>query len=451
MTNYFLKRILWFIPTLIGISIVIFLISVKAPGNPIDQIISNQINNSKSVISKELIDAKVKALSTQFNMYKAVFYFSITNQTQSDTLYKIANKSWRNNLSDLAFQCGDWKSVNTYFEVLKSLEISAYASKERDVTQLIYSLKQQNKLAEIKREIELFQLNHQDTTLLKELNESIINLDQTSNQMNRYIPKFIFYGFNNQYHIWASSFIKGNFGISYVDRQSVATKIFEALKWTLVISLISIIISYLISIPLGIYLAKIDGSRWDKLISSFLFSIHSIPSFWLASLLILFFANAEYFNWFSSFGVGQYDAHLTIIEKITTSISHFTLPLICWTYASVAYISEQTKRSMLLYLKTDYVLTARAKGLSERKIYWKHAFKNASFPLITQVANLFPSLLAGSFVIEYIFAIPGIWQTFNHFNSIQRLSYFIWYFDAFICFGYGWYFNSRFTLPSIRS
>ena len=421
MTNYFLKRILWFIPTLIGISIVIFLISIKAPGNPIDQIIDRQEKNSKSVISKQLIEAKLKTLSAQFHLDKPLFYFSISNQTQSDTLYRILDKITRENLSAIAYECANWESVNQYYKNLKLLETANASIHSIEISQFAHSLKQKNSIHVIQKELELFQSKYPEIPLTNNLSKSIESLSANYPAFKHYLPKINFYGLNNQYHIWISNFLKGNFGISYIDRQEVSTKIIAALKWTLAISCLSILISYLIAIPLGVYLAKINGSKLDHFISSLLFSIHSIPSFWLATLLILFFANEEYFHWFSSYGVGDYDKDQSIFSQLTTLLYHFTLPLICWTYASLAYITEQIKRSMLLHLQSDYIITARAKGLSERKILWKHAFKNASFPLITQIANLFPALLAGSFVIEYIFAIPGIGKLL--ITSIQYRDY----------------------------
>jgi len=242
----------------------------------------------------------------------------------------------------------------------------------------------------------------------KILEYRILKLNSNSNILARYIPQFIWYGSENQYSYWMTDFSSGDFGTSYRDRKPVGLKVGTALKWTLIISLISILLSYSIGIPLGVYSAKNHNSPVERVISTTLFSIHSIPSFWLASLLIIFLASYEYLPIFPSYGLGLFDHHESPFSEFVDLAYHLVLPVICWSYSGIAYISEQTKRSVLNELSSDYIRTARAKGLGEKQIYWKHALKNASFPLITQFGNLFPALISGSFVIEYIFAIPGM-------------------------------------------
>jgi peptide/nickel transport system permease protein len=392
----------------------VFFISINTPGDPVEMILEERSHDLNNSTSRENMDLKVKKIRALFNLNLPTFYFKITDQTQSDTLYKIEDQRLQTHLSKIAFECGSWELVNDYYSSVKKLRTAAYFVDDRSKNQslhLLEVLQLKTTSEDLLNELATFKLNSQNNELsdaFYQLERNIIALNKLHNTTARYLPKFIWFGAENQYHYWISDFFSGDFGTSYRDRKPVSNKIGAALKWTLLISLLSIALSYCIGIPLGIYSARNHNSLLERFISSGLFSIHAIPSFWLASLLIIFLASYEYFPIFPSYGLGLSTNDSATWSQFLTVAHHLVLPVICWSYSSIAYISEQTKRSVLNELSADYIRTARAKGLGEKQIYWKHAFKNAAFPLITQIGNLFPALISGSFVIEYIFAIPGI-------------------------------------------
>jgi peptide/nickel transport system permease protein len=236
------------------------------------------------------------------------------------------------------------------------------------------------------------------------------DLLQTQTQFLRlYLPSFKWYGLDNQYHHWAIGCLRGNLGISYVDGQPVTDKIKAALNWTLLINVFSIFLAYLFAIPLGIYAARKKDKWQDRVIGFFLFALFALPSFWVAIMLLVLFTTPELgMQFFTVTGISDLAEGATFGERLAANIRHLILPVICLTYGSLAYIARQMRGAMLQTLDQDFIRTARAKGMSERKVIWRHAFRNALFPMITLFGAIFPSMLAGSILVESVFNIPGM-------------------------------------------
>lgn len=212
--------------------------------------------------------------------------------------------------------------------------------------------------------------------------------------------------------------MRGDFGTSYADGKKVSDRVNFALYWTVIMNLIAIFLSYTISIPLGVNSArwKMKGKKViDNINTTLLFVLYSLPNFWIGTLLLVFFTTAEYAEWMDLFpSSGAQDSSfrnnpdIGVGAKLLDIAHHLFLPVFCITYGSLAYLSRQMRGSMLGVVRQDYIRTARAKGLSERKVIWKHAFRNSLFPIITLFSSVFPRTLSGSIAIEMIFAIPGM-------------------------------------------
>jgi peptide/nickel transport system permease protein len=248
-------------------------------------------------------------------------------------------------------------------------------------------------------------------------------LSNEATQWKLYVPKFVWYGTQNQYHHWLARFLQFDLGLSYLDNRPIATKLSEALTWTLVISFCSILLTYLVSIPIGIYSAYRRNTLGDRISTTTLFILYSLPSFWIAILLLMFFSNPDYFNWFPAGGVQDILAtdDCPLSYRILDWVSHLVLPVLVSTYASFAFISRQMRVGMLDALGQDYVRTARAKGLDERTVVWKHALRNSLIPIITLFASVFPALVGGSVIIETIFSIPGM--GYESYKAIMTRDY----------------------------
>ncbi len=232
-----------------------------------------------------------------------------------------------------------------------------------------------------------------------------------------YIPKIVWYGYHNQYHQWlfgganSKGIIRGDFGISYIKKEPVISIIKDKLIWSVFFSVVSILLAYVISIPIGIKLAEKPDSRSSKITQVTMFLLYSMPSFFVGVLLLMLFANPDVLSIFPPSGIKPiegYDDHASLLSKFVDSFPYMILPLICYTYSSLAFISKLTTTSINEQLSLDYIKTARAKGLNENNIIWKHALKNSALPLITVFSSVFPSIIGGSVIIESIFTIPGM-------------------------------------------
>jgi peptide/nickel transport system permease protein len=226
-----------------------------------------------------------------------------------------------------------------------------------------------------------------------------------------FVPTLNWHGPENQYHIWLVKILGGDFGTSVRDGKLVSIKIMEAIRWTLLINITALFLAFAISIPIGVAMAKWENTLFDKLSNGLLFMFFAIPSFWLATILVVFFTTSEYGAWtdiFPTAGLGNYESASNSWERFIIISSHLALPIFCLMIGSLAYLSRQMRQGILNEIKKDYILVARARGQSEKEIYWKHAFRNALFPIITIFAAAFPASISGSVIIEVIFNIPGM-------------------------------------------
>jgi peptide/nickel transport system permease protein len=178
---------------------------------------------------------------------------------------------------------------------------------------------------------------------------------------------------------------------------------------TLFLIIITIIITYVIAIPIGIVSAVRKDSLFDKGSSLILFILYSLPSFWVGLLLLKYLSNAEFLNLFPLGGISSdWLVNPTFFQWLTDRMWHLILPIITLTYGSFAFLSRYSRANMLEVINQQYITTAKAKGLSEKRVVCVHAFRNSLIPLITLMATLLPALLGGSVIVEKIFTIPGL-------------------------------------------
>ncbi len=213
-----------------------------------------------------------------------------------------------------------------------------------------------------------------------------------------------------QFATYWGNLLRFDFGNSLVHKVPVMTLVFERLKYSLTLALSSLVLAYLISVPLGITSAKIHGSRTERGISFVLFALYSLPSFYVATLAVRYLAEGQP----GSLGIIPPDRFesleawsLPSWEWVKDIAWHVLAPIFCMTYASFAALSRYAKTGVLHVIRSDYVRTARAKGVGEFAVTVKHAARNGIIPIITLLGTTLPVIVGGSFVIEWIFSIPG--------------------------------------------
>ncbi len=203
-----------------------------------------------------------------------------------------------------------------------------------------------------------------------------------------------------------------DFGESYFRSISVTDLVLEKMPVSISLGLWSTVIAYLVSIPLGIKKAMRDGSPFDTWTSAVIIVAYAIPGFLFAILLLVLFAGGSYWKIFPLRGLtsDNFD-DLTMIGKVLDYMWHITLPVVASTIASFATLTLLTKNSFLDEIKKQYVMTARAKGLSESKVLYGHVFRNAMLIVIAGFPAVFVSVFfGGSLIIETIFSLDGLGQ-----------------------------------------
>ncbi len=328
MRIYIAKRILFFVPALLFVVLLSFILLHYAPGDPVDRILSGQ-GIYDTDISPGNSNEKIKIeLQQKLGLHLPLFYFSIVSLVEKEKTESKNSPSWK-----------------------------------------------------------------------------------------KYIPVIEFHN-KNQFHRWlfgdditTKGILRGDFGISWMTNQPVSSIISSRIGWSLFFTISSVFFAYLISVPIGLKTAARPGSGLDKTFTLVFTILFSLPVFWVSNLLMLLFCNPDLLNIFPSSGVsptGGFPDGSTFAYKIIHSLPYMVLPTICYTYSSFAFLSRSIKTSVSEILKEDYIRTAYAKGLDEKTILRKHAFRNALLPMITIFSQVFPFAIGGSVILETIFTIPGM-------------------------------------------
>ncbi len=215
-----------------------------------------------------------------------------------------------------------------------------------------------------------------------------------------------------QYYIWVKKLLVLDLGVSFSpDSRPVSDKIIERLPITIFINALSMVLIIAIAIPIGVVSAVRQNSMFDKITGLLVFIGFAIPTFWLALLLMILFGVD--LGWLPISGLRSLNyEYLPPFKAFTDFLKHLILPVLLSAFGGLAGLSRYMRANMLEVIRQDYITTARAKGLSERSIIYKHALRNALLPVITILGLSVPGLIGGSVIFETIFAIPGMGQLF---------------------------------------
>ena len=426
MLQYILKRLLIFIPTLLIISLLTFIISINTPGDPVEQMISSS-GTEGSISAKYASERAYIEKRQQLGLDLPVFYFTVSTAAAPDTLHRIQKKQHRELASGLVKKHGNWPLIAEYYHSLKALEYKIYsiernpenASDLIDLKNLMYQLYDEQEGKEVKNLLKRITESgsHIEKGLLPLIDNAHKNFNKlisTKPSFARFVPAFHWHGFNNQYHRWffgnenSDGFIRGDFGISYQSKRPVSSEIKDAVGITLQLSLLAIFITYLVAIPLGLFAAADKGGWKDQVINTIVFLLYSLPVFWIGSLMIIFLGGGDWLDWFPPYGLGEIYEETSFWEALSIRFHHLVLPVICLIYPTIAYLTRQTRGGIVSALSQDYIRTARAKGVKEVKVVSYHAFRNALLPVITLFASVFPATIVGAVIVEIVFSIPGM-------------------------------------------
>lgn len=234
-----------------------------------------------------------------------------------------------------------------------------------------------------------------------------------------------FYGLDKPLHLqyfnWFKHLVTFDLGHSFSpDNRLVVDKIKERLPITIFINVLSLLLIGLVAIPLGVFSAVYQNSPFDRTTTVFVFVGFAIPTFWLALLAMILFG--IHLDWLPISGLKSINYEsFSSLDQVKDRAAHLVLPVLLSAFGGLAGLSRYARSNMLEVIRQDYITTARAKGLSESTVIYKHALRNALLPVVTILGLSVPGLIGGSVIFETIFAIPGMGQLF--YGSVMSRDY----------------------------
>jgi len=224
-----------------------------------------------------------------------------------------------------------------------------------------------------------------------------------------------------QYLLWVGRLATLDLGRSFSpDHRPVIDKIAERIPITIIINILSMLLIILVAIPIGVLSAVRQDSLFDRVTAVVVFVGFAVPTFWLALLLMILFG--VNLSWLPISGIRSLNyEYLPPLAAVLDLLKHLILPVLLSAFGGLAGLSRYMRSNMLEVIRQDYITTARAKGLSERVVIYKHALRNALLPVITILGLSVPGLIGGSVIFETIFAIPGMGQLF--YMSVMSRDY----------------------------
>ncbi|GEO07069.1 hypothetical protein AAE02nite_47330 [Adhaeribacter aerolatus] len=408
MLGYFLKRLLLILPTVWLIGSLVFLLSRIIPGRYSDikteaemsAVGGGSFKNNRKIYLRQLQESGED---------KPLFYFSVRNRAQPDTLKKVFPEQDQTLLQNLLNRHGNWPLVAAYYQSLTHLnaatEMSA-GSTPANWQENVQTLFQTADPAVISHV--LGELMVQTTTYkpkVAALQERFTQMQQHPKPIYLLTPRIRWHGSQNQYHLWLQGLLAGDLGKSIRFKEPVTRVIAEAIGNTMLLLAGSVALTFAVSIKLALALCRWRNGR--SAVLNILYALDSTPLFILAQLLFTYLAGPGYLGWFPVFGLGEEEPASNWLEWILNRLWHLLLPALCLLLTSLPYITTQLYQNLQQVLNQQFVITARAKGLSEESVLQQHAFRNSLLPLITLFTGSLPGIIAGALVIEYIFGIPG--------------------------------------------
>ncbi len=222
---------------------------------------------------------------------------------------------------------------------------------------------------------------------------------------------------DNQFHRWlfgdgqfTEGIVHGDFGKSYNTRQPVAKLLTGRMIWSVGLTLVAMALAFMISIPIALRAAQLRDKTFDRIIQSISLTLLSLPSFWIAILLLTLFANPNVLDWLPASGIGPLvpRPNRNFIQQFSDSLPYLILPTICYTLGTTAFLLRSIRDAASQELMSDYARTASAKGHDKRTILNRHVLRNLLPSLLTIAAFAFPAAISGAVLLEYIFGIPGM-------------------------------------------
>lgn len=415
MLFYVIKKVLLIVPTVILVMVLAFFLSKLTPGDAAESLMTIQGVLPQSSNANQVYETNYK----QLHLDKPNFYISLQPDFYPKNINAIIAPTKRKDVETLLYQKYAFVQIaqyqhdrdsyiNTLPEILNDTTISIDVKTKIDESRKLLFTTSMDDIEKIIRGISNVPIIASTDSFLV-LSTSFNQLK--SSKQTKYLPNIVWHGNNNQFHLWASGIFMGNWGVSIKDGRNVTDKIGPAIKWTMLLLVLNLIFTILIAIPTGVYSGYKKDGFFDGFSNVFWLMLYSMPVFWLASMLIIYFTSDTYGSWLHIFpppGSWVMAEDMGLAEMVGRFSGQLVLPIICLVANDIAYLSRLTRNNIIFQQMKGFVTMAKAKGLDDRKILTRHVLPNALIPIITIIAGSIPAGLSGSLIIEVIFNIPGM-------------------------------------------
>ena len=417
-----LRKILYVIVLLSLVSLISFWLSKQIPGDDVMDYLSIDDGGYNTAVTPDQFRKNYQRVANLRGLDLPEFYFSIFPRSVPDSIQYILPLDDRKIVKEWVHVAGNGQAAMDLYAHLRQ-GLSKYCDVNQKLCQFYNHALATQEVEKIHdATLSLIEDIQSDTSINIESKYELEHISRLSSDVqvhfsNNILPVFYWHGTQNQYHQWMKGLLLQKPLTSLVDGRNAWSKIYDALKWTLVLNGFAFIFSIVFGVLIGIWSATHDGKKTEKIVNWFLFALFALPSFWLGTLFIYFFASGEWLTILPSGGLGPYHTADSFAEQWSIIGTHLLLPVACLTVGALAYISRQMKQSVIHEYDQPYVAMLRAQGVSERTILRKHIIGNALFPIITLMGGAIPALLSGSLIIEVIFSIPGMGRLM--YNSLM--------------------------------
>lgn len=393
--TYLIKRLIAIVPALLLLSLLIFVLKTAMPEGVIDRYLNEALLQSGNS-SQAKIDALSREIRADLKLDLPIFYFSIRSAILPDSIYRMYPVEKAEFYQELLIKYGCASEVNTYYRELERMMNSGNATL-RKVVDEVYFVSNENQLDNY------FKLK--GSSEIEQLSGAFYEMSINRSSIGGMAPTLKLHGVNSQFHFWLLGIITLDFGHSIIDNATVISKVGTALVNTLSITVPALALLAICGIPLGIWLS--GGKSWShKITSVTLFGLDAMPMFWLSLILIILFSSDSFLNILPAYGMGGFrsDSGISFFYRA----KFLVLPVTALVVAALPYVSMQVSKAVSDESQKLYVISARSKGLSERRILWVHILRNSLVPMITIFSEYLTSAFAGSLIVEVIFSIPGM-------------------------------------------
>ncbi|GAB3528160.1 hypothetical protein GCM10027443_05710 [Pontibacter brevis] len=413
MLPYLLKRLLLAIPALWLMATAVFLLSRLLPGTFATERLLHDNAGYYSKATESDRQAAYLSYVRRTGQHLPLFYFSVNPAPQPpDSLALTYSETEQTQLRQLAWHYGSTRNAEAFVSGVKLLEKQLEAYPDTSLKHHLQTLQTevnntalQTAAMHTVTEAKEPHVRHAAEQVLAQVRQ----LQQQRSSLAFLIPQVSWHGRHNQYHQWLMRLLQGDLGTSFRSNRPALALVTEAIGNTWWLLLCSMVITLVLALELSILMTRRKGKALRKVLLPLLFITDSIPLFVLALLLLVLLANPDFIQLFPVFGMGYYSPRQPgIWEQLNQWWQYMTLPMLCLVLANLPYITNQVYASIQSAVQADYTRTAKAKGLAEGAIIRRHVLRNSLLPIITLVSDFLPSLVAGTFVIETVFAVPGI-------------------------------------------